>query len=72
MVHQSRVMSLVEAVTNVAVGYGLAIVTQLLLFPLFGLPADLGTAAALSVAFSAISIVRGFVIRRIFERLRTP
>ena len=34
---QSRLMSLVEAVANVVVGYGVAVVTQLLVFPLFGL-----------------------------------
>jgi hypothetical protein len=34
---QSRLMSLIEAITNVIVGYGVAVVTQVLIFPLFGL-----------------------------------
>ena len=34
---QSRLMSLVEAIANVAVGYGVAVLTQMLVFPLFGL-----------------------------------
>ena len=34
---QSRVMSLVEAVANLVVGYGVAVVTQILIFPVFGL-----------------------------------
>ena len=38
---QSRLMSLVEAVTNVIVGYGVAVVTQVLIFPIFGLHATL-------------------------------
>jgi hypothetical protein len=38
---QSRIMSLVEAATNVVVGYGLAIATQIVVFPWFGLQADL-------------------------------
>jgi hypothetical protein len=33
---QSRRMSLVEAIANVVVGYGLAVLTQILVFPLFG------------------------------------
>ena len=33
---QSRLMSLVEAVTNVAVGYAVEVATQILVFPLFG------------------------------------
>jgi hypothetical protein len=34
-------MSLVEAIDNVAVGYGVAVVTQILIFPVFGLHATL-------------------------------
>ena len=34
---QSRVMSLVEAVANVVVGYGVAVGVQIILFPVFGL-----------------------------------
>jgi len=39
---QSRVMSFVEAATNVVVGYVLAIVTQIVVFPWFGIEAALG------------------------------
>jgi hypothetical protein len=38
---QSKRMSMVEAITNVAVGYGIAVATQALVFPLFGLHASL-------------------------------
>ena len=38
---QSRRMSLVEAMVNVTVGYGLAVVIQILTFPIFGLQASL-------------------------------
>ena len=34
---QSRAMSLVESLTNVAVGYSIAVITQIVVFPLFGL-----------------------------------
>ncbi len=33
---QSRLMSLIEAITNVIVGYRVAVVTQILIFPIFG------------------------------------
>ena len=39
---QSRFMSMIESVSNIVVGYGLAVLTQLLVFPLFGLHASLG------------------------------
>ena len=67
---QSRAMSLVESITNVTVGYGLAIATQMLVFPLFGLPARLGDAFAIGAIFTAVSIARSFALRRLFEHMR--
>jgi hypothetical protein len=67
---QSRVMSLIEAATNVVVGYVLAIATQLAVFPLFGIEAALGEHMAIGLAFVAVSLVRGFLLRRLFEALQ--
>ncbi len=33
---QSRAMSFIEAITNVAFGYGIAVATQMMVFPVFG------------------------------------
>ena len=60
-------MSLVEAMANVAVGYGLAVMAQLVVFPWFGLPARVDDALAIGLIFTALSIVRSFALRRIFE-----
>lgn len=67
---QSRAMSLVEAITNVVVGYVLAIATQILLFPWFGLEAAFGEHLAIGIVFVGVSLVRGYLLRRLFERLR--
>jgi hypothetical protein len=67
---QSRLMSLVEAVTNVAVGYGLAVVTQIIVFPWFGLEAALGEHMAIGVAFVAVSLVRSYLLRRLFALIQ--
>ncbi len=67
---QSRALSFIEAATNVVVGYVLAIATQLLVFPLFGLEAALGEHMAIGTAFVAVSLARGYLLRRVFERLR--
>lgn len=47
-------MSLVEAIANVVIGYGIAVVTQLLVFPWFGLRAHLDDALALGAVFTLI------------------
>lgn len=68
---QSRTMSLIEATTNVVVGYVLAIATQLLVFPLFGIEAMLQEHLAIGLAFVAVSLARGYLLRRVFEAIRS-
>jgi hypothetical protein len=69
-VKQSRTMSLVEAVTNVLVGYGVAVTTQMLVFPLFGLHTTLQENLVIGLIFTIISLVRSYLLRRVFETLR--
>lgn len=67
---QSRTMSLVEAATNVAVGYLLALATQFAVFPLLGLTVSMSDNILISTIFTAVSILRSFTLRRLFEGLR--
>jgi hypothetical protein len=67
---QSRTLSLVEAATNVAVGYVLAIATQIVVFPWFGIETGLTEHMTIGVAFAGVSLGRGYLLRRLFERLR--
>jgi hypothetical protein len=67
---QSRAMSLVEAVANVIVGYGVAVVTQILIFPIFGLHTTLAQNLKMGLVFTSVSIARSYVLRRLFERWR--
>ena len=67
---QSRVMSLVEAVANVVVGYGVAVVVQIILFPAFGLGVTVRQNLVIGLVFTAVSVVRSYLLRRIFESVR--
>lgn len=67
---QTRWGSLAEAVTNVLVGYGVAVSTQMLVFPLFGLHATLQENLLIGLIFTAVSLLRSYVLRRAFEGLR--
>jgi hypothetical protein len=66
---QSRLMSLVEAFANVAVGYGIAVLTQMAVFPLFGLNTTIGQNLAIGAIFTAVSLIRS-LLRRAFEAIR--
>jgi hypothetical protein len=67
---QSRLMSLVEAVANVVVRLLVAVATQIVVFPMLGLQASLGQNVRLALVFTAVSIGRNFLLRRLFEALR--
>ena len=67
---QSRLMSLVESLANVLVGYVVAVVTQMAVFPLFGLAVSVTENLLIGLIFTAVSIVRSYALRRGFEALR--
>ena len=66
---QTRWMSLAESLTNIAVGYALAFLTQIAVFPIFGLQASLGENLMIGALFTSISLCRSFALRRIFNAL---
>lgn len=67
---QSRKASFAEALTNTAIGYGVALLTQLIAFPLVGVSASMGQNLTIGLVFTGVSIVRSYVLRRVFEAFR--
>lgn len=64
---QSRRMSLMEAITNVTVGYALAVATQIAVFPWFGLHPSICENLTIGALFTGISLLRTYALRRLFE-----
>ena len=67
---QSRRQSLIEAITNVVVGYALAVLTQIVVFPWFGLQIPFRDNLMIGAMFVIISLLRSYALRRLFERWR--
>ena len=67
---QSRAFSLLEALTNVVVGLLVAVGTQLVVFRLLGITVSTGQTLFITAAFTAVSILRSYALRRLFETLR--
>ncbi len=67
---QSRIMSLVESVTNVAVGFGIACTAQAWLFRAYGLHITTGQNLTIGGVLTIVSVLRSFTLRRIFEIFR--
>lgn len=66
---QTRLQSLFEAWLNIAIGFGINLVANLLILPIFGFYPSIGDAFGIGLIFTAISIVRSYVLRRIFNHL---
>jgi hypothetical protein len=66
---QTRLMSLIETSANIIIGYFLAVGTQVLLFPVFGLEVTFKDNLMIGMVFTVLSFLRGYCLRRIFSRL---
>ena len=66
---QSKRNSAFEAATNVAIGYLVSVLANVLILPMFGYSVTIGDSFAIGLAFTIVSLVRSYVLRRIFNRL---
>lgn len=66
---QSRRQSFMEAATNVSVGLILAVAVQAFTFPLLGITAGAWQMTSVSLIFTAVSLLRSYALRRLFEHL---
>ena len=66
---QSRTMSAAESVANVAIGYGIALITQVVVFDALAIPVSFGQNLCIGVVFTVVSLVRSYLLRRFFNRL---
>jgi hypothetical protein len=67
---QSKKNSAIEVIVNVGSGYFVGILVQLLIFPLFGLNVSLVENAIITLIFTIASMIRGYYIRRLFNKYR--
>ena len=61
-------MSAVEALTSTAIGYGVAVATNAVVLPAFGFPVSVGQSFVIGAIFTAVSLARGYLVRRLFDR----
>ena len=64
---QTKKMSLIETIVSVAIGYVVALLSQIVVFPLFDIKVSLIDNLLIGLLFTVISIIRGYYIRRLFN-----
>jgi len=66
---QLKKHSFIESITNVIVGYGVALLSQIIIFPIFGIKATIRDNVLIGLFFTVVSIIRSYALRRIFNKL---
>jgi len=68
---QTRAESLKESACNIAIGYTVALLSQLVVFPIVGVHVSIGTNLEIGLYFTIISLIRSYLVRRWFNRKDT-
>lgn len=66
---QSWKHSLFESISNVIVGFGISTVANYYVLPVFGLAVSLADSAAIGLVMTVISIIRSYLLRRIYNQI---
>lgn len=66
---QSRLMSMVETVANVGSGVALGVIVGQMVFPLYGFRPSVAENTSITLIFTGVSVVRGYLWRRLFNWL---
>lgn len=67
---QSRFNSILEAIANVLVGYFVAVATQMIVFPWFGIHVPASSNFSIGAIFTVVSLIRSYMLRRVFNRVK--
>ena len=65
--NQTRLGSFIEAWINVAIGFAINFVANLVILPLIGFHISVGQNLFIGVLYTVISVLRSYVIRRWFN-----
>ncbi|MFV7791296.1 hypothetical protein ACNSOP_08980 [Aliarcobacter lanthieri] len=65
---QTKLQSLLESFINILIGYLVALGSQLIIFPLFGIDVSFMDNLLIGLYFTIISLARSYIIRRYFNK----
>lgn len=68
---QTKRGSFIEAVVNVLVGFGINFFCNLWILPMFGFNITPSVAFNIGLIFTVVSIARSYVLRRVFNKVKT-
>lgn len=66
---QSKQQSLIESIIQTIIGLATSVLIQVILYPMMGIPVSFTQNLIITAVFFFVSIIRGYFVRRIFERM---
>jgi len=66
---QTKRKSFIESIVQTIIGLGTSILIQIILYPMMGIPVTFSQNLIITIVFFTVSIIRGYFVRRIFEKL---
>ena len=69
MKKQTKKQSVIESSIQTIIGLGTSIIIQVILYPLMGIPVTFSQNLIITAVFFFVSIVRGYLVRRFFNKL---
>jgi hypothetical protein len=66
---QSKKLSIIESVTQTLIGLGISFCIQIVIYPLMDIPVTIKQNIIITIVFFLASLIRGYFIRRYFNRL---
>jgi putative Mn2+ efflux pump MntP len=65
---QSKKQSFIESLTNTGVGFAISLMATFIVLPLFNIKSSIPQNIGITLCFTLISIIRGYIIRRYFNK----
>lgn len=66
---QSRTHSMIEAVAGTAIGFAVSMAASFVVYPMHGHKFSPAEVTSITLIFTALSVVRGYIVRRVFNKL---
>jgi hypothetical protein len=67
---QSKRQSIIESIVQTLIGLLTSIAIQLIIYPLMNIPVTFSQNVIITIVFFLVSIVRGYLVRRYFNKLK--
>ena len=64
---QTKKWSMIESLTSTTIGWLIGVILNMSVLPLFGYDVSLTDGLLISIIFTVVSVIRGYVIRRFFN-----